>query len=257
MNETKWEKVAIVTGASKGIGRAICVELAKYGYYIVVNYRSDEQGAVKTLDMVKHEGADGNIIQFDVSNDRETGHALDGIINSFESVDVLVNNAGISGASGVPVEEIALESWRGTMSVNLDGVFLGVKHGVAAMTEGGGSIINTSSILGFVGLPFTSAYSASKGGARLLSKAVAMECAARGLKIRVNSVHPGFIDTPMVGGAIQKGGPERREAILSSQPTGEMGRPEDIAEGVLYLAADAAKFVTGSELVIDGGYLAR
>ena len=250
------DKVALITGGASGIGRATAELMARGDAMVVLTDVQDEAGA----DVAATIADAGGMVAYhhhDVTDEAAWIKIIEEVRAEYGRLDILVNNAGISGASGVPVEEIALESWRGTMSVNLDGVFLGVKHGVAAMTEGGGSIINTSSILGFVGLPFTSAYSASKGGVRLLSKAVAMECAARGLKIRVNSVHPGFIDTPMVGGAIQKGGPERREAILSSQPTGEMGRPEDIAEGVLYLASDAAKFVTGSELVIDGGYLAR
>ncbi len=250
------DKVALITGGASGIGRATAELMAQEDAMVVLTDVQDEAGA----DVAATIADAGGMVAYhhhDVTDEAAWIKIIEEVRAEYGRLDILVNNAGISGASGVPVEEIALESWRGTMSVNLDGVFLGVKHGVAAMTEGGGSIINTSSILGFVGLPFTSAYSASKGGVRLLSKAVAMECAARGLKIRVNSVHPGFIDTPMVGGAIQKGGPERREAILSSQPTGEMGRPEDIAEGVLYLASDAAKFVTGSELVIDGGYLAR
>ena len=250
------DKVALITGGASGIGRATAELMAREDAMVVLTDVQDEAGA----DVAAAIADAGGMVAYhhhDVTDEAAWIKIIEEVRAEYGRLDILVNNAGISGASGVPVEEIALESWRGTMSVNLDGVFLGVKHGVAAMTEGGGSIINTSSILGFVGLPFTSAYSASKGGVRLLSKAVAMECAARGLKIRVNSVHPGFIDTPMVGGAIQKGGPERREAILSSQPTGEMGRPEDIAEGILYLASDAAKFVTGSELVIDGGYLAR
>ena len=250
------DKVALITGGASGIGRATAELMAREDAMVVLTDVQDEAGA----DVAATIADAGGMVAYhhhDVTDEAAWIKIIEEVRAEYGRLDILVNNAGISGASGVPVEEIALESWRGTMSVNLDGVFLGVKYGVAAMTEGGGSIINTSSILGFVGLPFTSAYSASKGGVRLLSKAVAMECAARGLKIRVNSVHPGFIDTPMVGGAIQKGGPERREAILSSQPTGEMGRPEDIAEGILYLASDAAKFVTGSELVIDGGYLAR
>ncbi len=250
------DKVALITGGASGIGRATAELMAQEDAMVVLTDVQDEAGA----DVAAAIADAGGMVAYhhhDVTDEAVWIKIIEEVRAEYGRLDILVNNAGISGASGVPVEEIALESWRGTMSVNLDGVFLGVKHGVAAMTEGGGSIINTSSILGFVGLPFTTAYSASKGGVRLLSKAVAMECAARGLKIRVNSVHPGFIDTPMVGGAIQKGGPERREAILSSQPTGEMGRPEDIAEGILYLASDAAKFVTGSELVIDGGYLAR
>ncbi len=249
-------KVALVTGGSSGIGRATAELLAREGATVVLSDLQDEAGAEAVAAIVAA-GGKASYLHHDVTDEAAWKRIIDTVLEDHGSLDILVNNAGISGGSGVPVEEISLEQWRETLSVNLDGVFLGVKHGVAAMKESGGSIINTSSILGIVGLPLTSAYTASKGGVRLLTKAVAMECAARGLKIRVNSVHPGFIDTPMVGGAIQRGGPERREMILNSQPTGEMGQPEDIAEGILYLASDAAKFVTGSELVIDGGYLAR
>ncbi len=250
------DKVALVTGGASGIGRATAELLAREGAVVVLSDVQDEAGD-ETVAAIAAAGGKAAYLHHDVTDEAAWIRIIETVRADHGRLDVLVNNAGVSGASGVPVEEIALEQWRATMAVNLDGVFLGVKHGVAAMKESGGSIINTSSILGFVGLSLTSAYSASKGGVRLLSKAVAMECAARGLNIRVNSVHPGFIDTPMIGGAIQRGGPERREAILNSQPTGEMGRPEDIAEGILYLASDAAKFVTGSELVIDGGYLAR
>ncbi len=249
-------KVALVTGGASGIGRATAELVAREGAVVVLTDVQDEAGA-EVVAAIAGAGGEAAYLHHDVTDEAAWVKIIETIQADHGGLDILVNNAGIGGASGVPVEEIALEQWRDTLSVNLDGVFLGVKHGVAAMKESGGTIINISSILGVVGLPLTSAYSASKGGVRLLSKAVAMECAERGLNIRINSVHPGFIDTPMIGGAIQKSGPERREAILNSQPTGEMGRPEDIAEGILYLASDAAKFVTGSELVIDGGYLAR
>jgi 3(or 17)beta-hydroxysteroid dehydrogenase len=253
------DKVALVTGGASGIGRATAELLAQEGAMVVITDVQDE-GGHETAAIITEAGGRAAYHHHDVTDEGDWKKIIAGVIADHGKLDILVNNAGIGG-SGVAVEEMPLEMWRNTMSVNLDGVFLGVKHGVGAMKAnggtGGGSIINTSSILGFVGLPMTAAYTASKGGVRLLTKAVAIECAARGLNIRVNSVHPGFIDTPMVGGAIQRGGPERREAIEKSQPTGEMGRPQDIAEGILYLASDAARFVSGTELVIDGGYLAR
>ena len=151
-----------------------------------------------------------------------------------------------------------MDTWRHCLSVNLDGVFLGCKHGIRTMRKSnGGSIINISSILGFSGLATATNYCASKGGVRLLSKAAALECARKTPIIRVNSIHPGFIDTPMVAGAIQRRGPEFRDYIESNVPMGTLGMPSDIAEGVLYLASDVSKFVTGTELVIDGGFLAR
>ena len=248
-------KVALVTGGASGIGRATSELLAEEGATVVLTDLQDNLGE-EVADNIKEKKGQATYHHHDVTDEAAWENIIGRVLGEHGQVDILFNNAGIGGG-GVPVDEMTLEFWRQTMSVNLDGVFLGIKHGVRAMIENGGVIINTSSILGLVGLPNTAAYTASKGGVRLLTKAVAMECAARGLNIRVCSIHPGFIDTPMVGTAIQRGGPERRKAILKSQPTGQMGEPRDIAEGVLYLSSDSAKFVSGSELVIDGGYLAR
>ncbi|MDP7549143.1 MAG: glucose 1-dehydrogenase [Alphaproteobacteria bacterium] len=249
------DKVALITGGASGIGLATGELMAREGATVVLSDLQDGAGEAAVAGIVAA-GGKAAYHHHDVTDEAEWQKIIETVQADHGRLDILVNNAGVGG-HGLPVEETPLELWRDTMSVNLDGVFLGVKHGVAAMKERGGVIINTSSILGMVGLPLSAAYTASKGGVRLLTKAVAIECAARGLNIRVNSVHPGFIDTPMVGGAIQRGGPARREAILQSQPTGQMGEPADIAEGIVYLASDAAKFVSGSELIIDGGYLAR
>ena len=249
------DKIALVTGGASGIGQATAELMAREGATVVLTDLQDGAGNDVAAAIVSA-GGTARYLHHDVTDEADWKKVIATVQADHGRLDILVNNAGVGGNS-LPVDETPLEIWRATMAVNLDGVFLGVKHGVAAMKESGGTIINTSSILGVVGLPLTAPYAASKGGVRLLTKAVAIECAARGLNIRVNSVHPGFIDTPMVGGAIQRGGPARREAILQSQPTGQMGEPSDIAEGILYLASDAAKFVTGSELVIDGGYLAR
>ncbi len=249
------DKIALITGAASGIGRATAELMAREGATVVLSDLQDGAGD-EAVAAIAGAGGKAQYRHHDVTDEAAWKKIIAEVLADHGRLDILVNNAAVGG-NGLPVEEIPLEFWRDTMAVNLDGVFLGLKHGVAAMKEQGGVIINTSSVLGMVGLPLTAAYAASKGGVRLLTKAVAIECAARGLNIRVNSVHPGFIDTPMVGGAIQRGGPARREAILKSQPTGQMGEPADIAEGIVYLASDAAKFVTGSELVIDGGYLAR
>ena len=179
------------------------------------------------------------------------------LVGNYGHLDILLNGAGV-GSSAVDIEDMDMDTWRHCLSVNLDGVFLGCKHGIRTMRKSnGGSIINVSSILGFSGLATATNYCASKGGVRLLSKAAALECARKTPIIRVNSIHPGFIDTPMVAGAIQRRGPEFRDYIESNVPMGTLGMPSDIAEGVLYLASDVSKFVTGTELVIDGGFLAR
>lgn len=191
----------------------------------------------------------------DVSDEGAWEAAVGAAREHFGNLDILVNNAGVGGGLK-PLHEQTLEDWRALMAVNLDGVFLGVKHGIRAMAEHGGSIINMSSVLGLVGMPLAGAYAASKGGVRLLTKAAALECAQRKPATRVNSIHPGFIDTPMVQRAAAHG-LELQALTQFVQPTGEMGRPDDIADGVVYLASEESRFVTGSELVIDGGLTAR
>lgn len=249
------DKVALITGGASGIGRASALALASQGAKVAISDVQDDVGE-KTLAELNDTGADAIYLHHDVTQEADWEQVISAVQERFGRLDILFNNAGVGG-NGMTLEEMPLEAWRRTMAVNLDGVFLGVKHGIRAMKAEGGSIINTSSILGFVGLPHSGAYTASKGGVRLLTKAAAMECAALGYRIRVNSVHPGFIDTPMVQGAIQRRGPDMRTFIEGYQPGGALGRPEDIAAGVLYLASDEARFNNGSELVIDGGLLAR
>jgi NAD(P)-dependent dehydrogenase (short-subunit alcohol dehydrogenase family) len=170
---------------------------------------------------------------------------------------VLVNNAGIGHAA--TILDTSLADWRRVMAVNMEGVFLGTRAAMRVMpATGGGSIVNLSSIAGLIGAPLMGAYAASKGGVRLFSKVAALECAQAGLNIRVNSVHPAFIDTPLVRAHVDHTAePEKtRRHLERFQPIGRMGRAEDIAEGNLALASDASSFVTGSELVIDGGLTA-
>ncbi|MDP6343592.1 MAG: glucose 1-dehydrogenase [Alphaproteobacteria bacterium] len=252
-------KVALVTGGASGIGRATAGLLAREGATVVLSDLQDEAGERAAAEIAAEITADvgsARYLHHDVTDEAAWEAVIGAVVEDHGGLDILVNNAGVGG-NGLPIDEMPMAVWRQCLAVNLDGVFLGVKHGIRAMKERGGAIINTSSILGIVGLPLTANYAASKGGVRLLTKTAAIECAARGLPIRVNSVHPGFIDTPMVDGAIQLRGPELKQQIETLQPTGSLGEPMDIAEGILYLASDAAKFVTGSELVIDGGYLAR
>jgi NAD(P)-dependent dehydrogenase (short-subunit alcohol dehydrogenase family) len=175
----------------------------------------------------------------------------------FGRLDIAVNNAGVALAGDV--EHASLEQWRWLMSINLDGVFLGAKHAIAAMKRTGGSIINISSIEGIIGDANLAAYNASKGGVRIFTKSAALYCAKAGYKIRVNSIHPGYIWTPMVEQLLQtQPDPEAAKAYIAGlHPAGRLGEPDDIAYGVLYLASDESKFVTGAELVIDGGYTAQ
>jgi Dehydrogenases with different specificities (related to short-chain alcohol dehydrogenases) len=176
----------------------------------------------------------------------------------FRRLDVVVNNAGVALAKNV--EYTTLQEWRWLLSINLDGVFLGTRFGIVAMREArSGSIINLSSIEGLVGDANLAAYNASKGGVRLFTKSAALHCARSGYNIRVNSVHPGYVLTPMVEGYAESSGDAEaaRKALVALHPLGRLGEPDEIAYGVLYLASDESKFVTGSELVIDGGYTAQ
>ncbi len=249
-------KVALITGAAKGIGRESALVLAREGAKIAVTDVDEKDGAT-VVEEIRKAGGEAVFYYLDVTNEDQWVKAVADTVKKFGALNILVNNAGI----GVPgnVEEETLEGWRRTIAINLDGVFLGVKHAVRAMKSGNGSIINISSIEGIVGKSDIAAYNASKGGVRLLTKSAALYCAEQGYKIRVNSVHPGFILTPMVEDYFKKVGDveELKAATAALHPIGRLGLPIDIANGVLYLASEESSFVTGSELVIDGGFIAK
>ena len=175
------------------------------------------------------------------------------------SLDVLVNNAGIAIPGSA--EDTSLEEWRTTQRVNVESVFLGTQAAIAAMRQAGGSIINISSIEGIVGEPKMAAYNASKGGVRIFSKSAALHCADQNYAIRVNSVHPGFIQTPLIEGALAAMPADEAEAmfarVIGNIPLKQLGSPLDVANACLYLASDESGYMTGSELVIDGGYTAK
>ena len=252
-------KVAMVTGAAAGIGEATARLLAREGANVVLTDVDDSAGA-RIADEIVAAGANALYLHHDVSSEAHWQAAVRIAVERFGRLDVLVNNAGI--AWGGPPEEESLERWRKLMSVNLDGVFLGTRQAILAMKRqapAGGSIINISSIEGLVGDPNLSTYNASKGGVRLYTKAVALYCARSRLNIRVNSVHPGYVWTPMVEDYLESQGDAKagRTALDALHPIGHVGEPDDVAYGVLYLASDESKFVTGAELVIDGGYTAQ
>lgn len=249
-------KIALVTGAALGLGRAAALMLAKEGARVIVTDRREAEGA-QVRDAIIASGGEAIFLPHDVSKEADWADVIKSGLSRFGGLDILVNNAGVAHAGSV--ETTTLEDWRWLMSINLDGVFLGVKAGVAAMKQRGGSIINLSSIEGLIGDPNLAAYDASKGGVRLLTKSAALHCARAGYKIRVNSVHPGYIWTPMVEGYLAAhADPKAARASLDAMhPLGHIGEPDDIAYGILYLASEESKFVTGSELVIDGGYTAQ
>lgn len=257
-------KVAIITGVARGLGKAQAQLLAKEGAKVVGTDIDGTQGK-NVLEEIRDQSGRAIFVKHDVTSDENWREVMDKTLSEFGRLDVLVNNAGVAVRKAI--EDISLEEWRWVMSVNLDGVFLGTKHAIRLMKKtGGGSIINISSVGGIVALLDTSPYIASKGAVRLFTKAAALECSksAHDYNIRVNSIHPGFVLTQIVEQAIQAEvegtGRTYEEAKKSREdltPIGQFGDPEDIAYGVLYLASDESKFMTGSELIIDGGYTAR
>lgn len=250
-------KVALVTGGALGLGKAQALLLAKEGAKVVVTDINEDEGK-KVINEIDTNGGEAIFLKHDVSKEEDWKRVIEQTLQKFGKLDILVNNAGV--ALSKSVEDTSLEEWRWLMSINLDGVFLGTKYGIEAMKKsGGGSIINLSSIEGLIGDPNLAAYNASKGGVRIFTKSAALYCAKAGYNIRVNSVHPAYIWTPMVENYLKSQGDveEGRKALTRLHPIGYLGEPDDIAYGVLYLASDESKFVTGSELVIDGGYTAQ
>ena len=249
-------KVALITGAGLGLGRAAAVLLAREGAKVVLTDVKDAEGQT-TADDIRQTGGEAVFLHHDVAVESDWERVITETVKRFGRLDVVVNNAGVALSGNV--EETTLEQWRWLMSINLDGVFLGTKHAIGAMKAHGGSIINLSSIEGLIGDPNLAAYNASKGGVRLFTKSAALHCAKAGYNIRVNSIHPGYIWTPMVQGYVagQEDPAGAGAAIAALHPLGHLGEPNDIAFGVVYLASDESKFVTGSELVIDGGYTAQ
>jgi NAD(P)-dependent dehydrogenase (short-subunit alcohol dehydrogenase family) len=248
-------KVAIVTGAAGGLGKAHALLLSKEGAKVVVTDTNEAQGK-RVAEEIKKGGGEAIFIKHDVSSEKEWEKVIRETLERFGKLDILVNNAGVN--LWKKIEDTSLDEWQWLMSINLNGVFLGTKYAIGAMKgTGGGSIINISSVAGIVGTLDTSAYHASKGGVRIFTKAAALECSKAGYNynIRVNSVHPGVIKTAMVEGLLND--EEKMKDALSWHPIGHFGEPEDIAYGVLYLASDESKFVTGAELVIDGGWTAK
>ena len=249
-------KVAIVTGAALGLGRATAIRVAEEGAAVGILDLHDDvgEGLAKEL---QGRGFKARYWRCDVSRESEVERVFGEVAAAFGGLNILVNNAGVAGANK-PTHEITEAEWDFVQGINVKGVFFGTKHAVPLMRRaGGGSIINLSSIYGLVGAGDVPPYHASKGAVRLMSKNDALIYAPD--KIRVNSIHPGFIWTPMVEGFLSDQGDvqEGRKAVDALHPLGHIGEADDIAWGAVYLASDEAKFVTGAELVIDGGYTAR
>lgn len=249
-------KVALVTGGAAGIGRSACILLAHEGAKVAVTDVQDAEGR-RLLSELQLAGGTAAYWHLDVTKEDSVRAVFAEVAHVLGRVTVLVNNAGIAGVNK-PTHEVTEAEWDALMAVNVKGVFFCTKHAVPYMrTAGGGSIINLSSIYGLVGAPDNPPYHASKGAVRLMSKTDALLYAHD--RIRVNSVHPGFIWTPMVEDYLRTTGDVSagRSALDSLHPIGHIGEPDDIGYAILYLASEESKFVTGSELVVDGGYTAR
>jgi len=246
------DKVAIVSGGASGMGQSEAMLFAREGAKVIVADLLEAEGR-QTADKIGAGGGQARFVKLDVTSETNWGAAVEATLSAFGKLDVLVNNAGISGT--FDPDMLSTTAWDKLMDVNAKGVFLGMKTGIAAMQKtGGGSIVNISSISGFVGQAAVHmAYNASKGAVRIMTKTAAVQYAKDG--IRVNSVHPGFL--PPMRTSKGSADPEWRAKMLRAVPMRREGRVEEVAHAVLFLASDDASYITGTEIVVDGGYLAQ
>ena len=244
-------KVALISGGARGMGEVEAKLFAREGAKVVIGDVLDEDGK-RTEAEINELGGDCVFVHLDVTDEEQWRNAVNEAVSRYGKLDILVNNAGIYRTN--TVLETSASEWDQVMNINAKGVFLGTKAAIPEMKKNGaGSIVNISSVAGLVGNHMSSAYTASKGAVRLFTKSTAIQYAADG--IRANSVHPGTIETPMTAALLAT--PEYRQDRMDRTPLGRLGRPEDVAYGVLFLASDEASFMTGSELVIDGGRTAE
>lgn len=254
------DKVCVVTGAARGLGLAATERLCEEGARVLMTDLNRAEGEAEQ----KRLAAKGFTVAFesqDVTQPEQWKTVLDGVIKRWGRLDVLVNNAGI--AIIADVEAISFETWRKTLAVNLDAVFLGTQQAIARMkaqASPGSSIVNIASIEGIIGEPLIPAYNASKGAVRIFTRSAAVHCARKGYNIRINNVCPGFAETQMVAGEMARLPPEEAQAFVGTTiqriPLGRFARPAEIAQTVLFLASDESSYMTGSDLVVDGGFTA-
>ena len=262
-------KIALITGGGSGIGRASALAMAAEGAKIAIS-DIDEKGGKETCDLISAKGGTARFYKHDVTKESDWESVIAGIKKDFGKLHIVLNNAGICITA--MLADMSLASFQRQNAINVDGVFLGCKLTIPLLTEaGGGAIVNVSSAAGIIGAPGSVGYCASKGAVRLLTKAVAMECAHLKNNIRVNSVHPGPIETPLwlktsndgtmpegvVPGSNQDVMAGTREALGKVVPLGRAGQVEEIAAGILFLVSSESSYMTGAELVLDGGITTR
>jgi NAD(P)-dependent dehydrogenase (short-subunit alcohol dehydrogenase family) len=246
-------KVALVTGGASGIGRAAAMAFAREGAKVTVADYAVE-GGERTVEAIKEAGGQAIFVKADVSRSQEVKAMVHKTVEAYGRIDCAFNNAGVEGRIA-PTADCEEEDWERTIAINLTGVWLCMKHEIPQMLkQGGGSIVNTASALGMVGIEGFAPYCASKGGVIQLTRTAGLEYAKKG--IRINAVCPGGISTPMMERLID-GRPDYSEAVLAAEPVGRLGKPEEIAEAVLWLSGGAASFVTGLAMAVDGGWTAQ
>jgi len=246
-------KVAVITGGASGIGRATALTFAREGAKLVIA-DMNEDGGHQTVHMITEKGGEAIFVRTDVSRAIEVQALISKAVETYGRLDCAHNNAGITGGVRALTAEYPEERWQQVIAVNLTGVWLCMKYEISQMLhQGGGTIVNTASAAGLVGTRGTSAYVASKHGVVGLTKTAALEYATQG--IRVNCVCPGYIQTPMTARGLSD--PERQAQISARHPLGRVGTPEEVAEAVVWLCSDAASFVTGHAMTVDGGYVAQ
>lgn len=247
-------KVALVTGATSGIGHATAIAFARVGAKVVVSGRRENEGN-ETVALIRKAGGEAAFVKADVSSEADVAALAAKALSTYGRLDAAFNNAGVEDQPA-PVHEQTVENYHRIMNTNVLGVFFSLKHEIAAMLKnGGGAIVNNSSVAGLIGFPGAALYVASKHAVIGLTKSTALEYATQG--IRVNAVSPGGIETPMFDRFTEGLGTDGRNQIAALHPIGRTGQPEEIAEAVLWLCSDKASFVTGQSLAVDGGWTAQ
>jgi 3-hydroxybutyrate dehydrogenase len=255
MSGTLDGKVALVTGGSSGIGRATALTFAREGAKLVIA-DMNEDGGQQTVHMITENGGEATFVRVDVANATEVAAMISKAVETYGRLDCAHNNAGVTQRAYPSTAEFPEDDWHRVLAINLTGVWLCMKYEIPQMLrQGSGAIVNTASVAGLVGLAGRSAYVASKHGVVGITRTAALEYAKAG--IRVNCVCPGYIRTPMVAYVLQHEGRQLEEQMVAREPIGRLGTPEEIAETVVWLCSDAASFVTGHTMTVDGGFVAQ